>query len=450
MYDYDVLFVGAGHASWHAALILLKAGKRVAFVEEGVVGGTCTNYGCNAKILLDTPFELIDGLERYRGLGVDDVPAVDWTKLMAYKKQVISPLNQVMEGMFAKSGMEVLHGHGRLVDAHTVDVDGKRVTSDYLVLGTGERPMRQDIPGKELVHDSRDFLDVESFPRRIAFVGGGIISMEFASIAAKMGSQVKVIQRGDRVLRMYPERYVDRVVAKMEGEGVEFLFNQSVASVQRDGDAYLVNLVGGDSFHTDYVLEATGRTPNVEGLGLEDVGVEFSSRGIAVDGHMRTSVPNIYASGDCVCKRIPKLTPTATFESNYIATQILGVNPNPISYPAIPNLVFTLPRVSQVGVTLAQAQAEPDKYRVEVVEYGKRLLFEAKNEADAEFSFVFDGDGYLVGAAFYGQDAGVWADLATMVINRRMTATELGSMVFTFPTESQGLLSLLIPLLPQK
>jgi glutathione reductase (NADPH) len=165
---------------------------------------------------------------------------------------------------------------------------------------------------------------------------------------------------------------------------------------------------------------------------------------------MRTSVPNIYASGDCVCKRIPKLTPTATIESNYIATQILGVNPNPISYPAIPNLVFTLPRISQVGVTLAQAQAEPDKYRVEVVEYGKRLLFEAKNEADAEFSFVFDGDGYLVGAAFYGQDAGVWADLATMVINRRMTATELGSMVFTFPTESQGLLSLLIPLLPQK
>jgi glutathione reductase (NADPH) len=450
MYDYDVLFVGAGHASWHAALILLKAGKRVAFVEEGVVGGTCTNYGCNAKILLDTPFELIDGLERYRGLGVDDVPTVDWARLMAYKKQVISPLNQVMEGMFSKSGMEVLHGHGRLVDAHTVDVDGKRVTSDYLVLGTGERPMRQDIPGKELVHDSRDFLDVESFPRRIAFVGGGIISMEFASIAAKMGSQVKVIQRGDRVLRMYPERYVDRVVAKMEGEGVEFLFNQSVASVQRDGDAYLVNLVGGDSFQTDYVLEATGRTPNVEGLGLEDVGVEFSSRGIAVDGHMRTSVPNIYASGDCVCKRIPKLTPTATIESNYIATQILGVNPNPISYPAIPNLVFTLPRISQVGVTLAQAQAEPDKYRVEVVEYGKRLLFEAKNEADAEFSFVFDGDGYLVGAAFYGQDAGVWADIATMVINRRMTATELGSMVFTFPTESQGLLSLLIPLLPQK
>jgi glutathione reductase (NADPH) len=450
MYDYDVLFVGAGHASWHAALILLKAGKRVAFVEEGVVGGTCTNYGCNAKILLDTPFELIDGLERYRGLGVDDVPTVDWARLMAYKKQVISPLNQVMEGMFSKSGMEVLHGHGRLVDAHTVDVDGKRVTSDYLVLGTGERPMRQDIPGKELVHDSRDFLDVESFPRRIAFVGGGIISMEFASIAAKMGSQVKVIQRGDRVLRMYPERYVDRVVAKMEGEGVEFLFNQSVASVQRDGEAYLVNLADGDSFQTDYVLEATGRTPNVEGLGLEDVGVEFSARGIAVDDHMRTSVPNIYASGDCVCKRIPKLTPTATFESNYIATQILGLNPNPISYPAIPNLVFTLPRISQVGVTLAQAEAEPDEYRVEVVEYGKRLLFEAKNEADAEFSFVFDGDGYLVGAAFYGQDAGVWADLATMIINRRTTATELGSMIFTFPTESQGLLSLLIPLLPQK
>ena len=168
MYDYDVVFIGSGHACWHAALMLAKAQKKVAFVEEDTVAGTCTNWGCNAKILLDSPFELVDGLSRYRGIGVDETPAVDWSALMAYKKQVISPVHTVLEGMFAQMGMPVFRGHGTLVDAHTVEAGGKRITADYIVLGTGERPRRLGIPGDELIHDSRDFLDVDVFPKRIA------------------------------------------------------------------------------------------------------------------------------------------------------------------------------------------------------------------------------------------------------------------------------------------
>ena len=124
MYDYDVIFIGAGHASWHAAMILLQAGKKMAFVERDVVGGTCTNYGCNAKILLDTPFNYLDGLKRYQGIGISDLPKPDWTSLMNYKKKVISPLNKIMEGMFENAHMPVIHGNGKLVDAHTVDVYG--------------------------------------------------------------------------------------------------------------------------------------------------------------------------------------------------------------------------------------------------------------------------------------------------------------------------------------
>jgi glutathione reductase (NADPH) len=150
-----------------------------------------------------------------------------------------------------------------------------------------------------------------------------------------------------------------------------------------------------------------------------------------------------------VAKRIPKLTPTATFESNYIAQQILGLSSEPISYPAIPNLVFTLPRIAQAGVTLAEAEADPGRWRIETVDFGKRLLFEAKNESDAEFAFVFSQEtGLLEGAAFYGQDAGVWADLAAIVINQKLTGRDLSQMIFTFPTASQAMLNLLTPLLP--
>lgn len=449
MYDYDVVFIGSGHACWHAALMLAKAQKKVAFVEEDTVAGTCTNWGCNAKILLDSPFELIDGLSRYRGIGVDETPAVDWSALMAYKKQVISPVHTVLEGMFAQMGMPVFRGHGTLVDAHTVEAGGKRITADYIVLGTGERPRRLGIPGDELIHDSRDFLDVDVFPKRIAFVGAGIISMEFASIAALMGSEVTVIHHSERILSMYPARYVSRVVDKLKAQGVTFLLNHELSSVAQDGGDTVVTFTDGSTLACDYVLGATGRVPNVEDLGLEALGIAASSHGIEVDDHMRTAAPNVFASGDCVAKRIPKLTPTATFESNYIAQQILGLSSEPIAYPAIPNLVFTLPRIAQVGVTLAEAEADPDRWRIETVDFGKRLLFEAKNESDAEFAFVFSQEtGLLEGAAFYGQDAGVWADLAAIVINQKLTGRDLSQMIFTFPTASQAMLNLLTPLLP--
>ena len=450
MYDYDTLFIGAGHASWHAALILLQAGKKVAFVEKDVVGGTCTNYGCNAKILLDTPFNYIDGLKRYQGIGISQTPQVDWPSLMAYKKKVISPLNQMMEGMFNNMHMPVIHGNGKLVDAHTVDVDGKKVTAEYIVLGTGEHATKQDIPGKEYIHDSRDFLDLDHFPKRIAFIGGGIIAMEFASISALMGSETNIIVHSDRVLRMYPKKYTDRVVEKMKNTGVQFRMKHEVTEITKSGNGLQVHFADGSSIETDYVLEATGRIPNVDSLGLEDVGIAFSRKGIKVDDHMRTSVPNIFASGDCVEKDIPKLTPTATFESNYIATQILGINPAPIQYPVIPNLVFTMPRISQVGVSIEEAESNPDKYDIEVVEFGKRLLFEAKNQPDAEFTFVFNKERQLVGGAFYGEDAGTYADLAALIINQKMTGMQLSQMVFTFPTDTQGFLSLLIPLMVKK
>lgn len=449
MYDYDVVFIGSGHACWHAALLLAKAQKKVAFVEEDTVAGTCTNWGCNAKILLDSPFEMVDGLDRYRGIGIDEAPSIDWTALMAYKKKVVTPVHTVLEGMFAQMGMPVFRGHGRLVDAHTVQAGDKRITADYIVLGTGERPRRLDVPGEELVHDSRDFLDVDVFPKRIVFVGAGIISMEFASIAARMGSEVTVVHRNERVLSMYPARYVSRVVDKMKAQGVTFLLNHELAKVEQTGSDTVVTFTDESTLACDYVLGATGRIANVEDLGLEELGIATSNRGIEVDNHLRTSVPTIFASGDCVDKRIPKLTPTATFESNYIALQILGLSSDPIAYPAIPNLVFTLPRIAQVGVTLAEAEASPERWRIETVDFGKRLLFEAKNEADAEFAFVFSQEtGLLEGAAFYGQDAGVWADLAAIVIDRKLTGRDLSQMVFTFPTASQALLSLLTPLLP--
>ena len=161
---------------------------------------------------------------------------------------------------------------------------------------------------------------------------------------------------------------------------------------------------------------------------------------------MRTTAENVYASGNVVDKPIPKLTPTATFESNYIALSILG-NPLPIQYPAVPNVVFTLPRIAAAGITVNQAQKEPDKYRIAKIEYGKLLSFEFRNETDAEATVIFDKDNYLVGGELYGDLAGEMINVLTMIINGKMTMEMAMGTIWAFPTQTDGLTEMLAPML---
>ncbi len=449
MYDYDVLFIGSGHACNHGAIALKMAGKRVAMVEQYKNGGTCTNFGCDAKIVLDGPFEYREGLGRYSDLGIE-VPAIDWTKLMGYKKQVIGAFDPLLGQVFTGMGIDMLHGHGKLADAHTVMVDDKAYTAEYIVIGSGARNAKLDIPGKEFTHGSSHFLDLDVMPDRLVMIGAGIVSMEFASMALDLGKKVTIIEFAPRALAAYPEKYVEKIVAKMESMGAEFIFGQGVASVEESNGSYQVKTADGIVVEADYVLDATGRISNVEDLGLEELGIEASRRGIKVDDHLRTNVPNIFVSGDAIDKNIPKLTPTAEFESNYIAMQILGLNPNPIQYPVIPNLVFTLPRIAQVGVTVSEAEANPDLYRIEVVPYGQTQSWVNNRDMEAEFTYIFDKEGYLVGAAMYGSEAAMMIDFVTLLIQKRVSGIELGQMIFAFPTQSYAIISGLIPLMLKK
>ena len=214
MFDYDVVFIGSGHSCWHAAVSLAQGGKKIAIIEQDLVAGTCTNYGCDAKILLDAPFEAIEDIERYKAICAENTSNINWKKLMDYKRSEIGKFPVGMTMMFEMSNIKLLKGHGELEDKNTIRVGEERISSEYIVIGTGEHPNRLDIEGKEYLHDSREFLDLEEFPKRIVFIGAGIISMEFASIALKMKSEVNIIQFNDRALGQYPKKYVDRLVKK--------------------------------------------------------------------------------------------------------------------------------------------------------------------------------------------------------------------------------------------
>ncbi len=444
-YDYDVLFIGSGHACNHGAIALKMAGKKVAMIEEDKHGGTCTNYGCDAKILLDGPFEYQEGFARYHDLGMP-TPEINWKNLMAYKKKLIGAFDPLLGQTFEKYGIEVIKGHGQLTDPHTVDVDGKTYSAEYIVIGTGARDSSLPIPGAEYMHHSKDFLDLDEMPDSLLFVGAGVISMEFASMALALGKKVTVIDFAPRALAQYPEDYVAMMVKKMENMGATFAFNQSVSKVEKEADGY-VAYTQDQSFKADYIVEGTGRVANVENLGLEALGIEASRRGIVVNDHLQTAVPNIFASGDVVDKKIPKLTPTAEFESNYIAYSILGLTTYPIVYPVIPNLVFTLPRIAQVGVSVDEAKAHPELYKVHRVPFGKVNEWVNNRETEADYTFILDQEGYLVGAAVYSAEAAMVLDFLTLVINKKMTARDLSSMIFAFPTQTYQVVFALKPIL---
>lgn len=450
MKSYDVVFIGSGHACWHGALLLKLLGKSVALVERDLVGGTCTNYGCDAKILLDSPFELKEALDRYKGIGVTGDSQIDWTALMQYKKQYIGAMPAALEGMFAQLGFDLIRGKAKFVDKNTVKVGDETYGAKHFVIGTGQTYIPLDIPGKEFFHDSREFLDLDVIPDHVTFVGAGIISMEFASLCLSLGRKVDIIDHAGAALKQYPQEYVQAVVEKMKAQGANFVFNANVSEIERTESGYFLKTKEGLTIETDYILIAVGRKANVDGMDLDKLGIEYSDRGIKVDEHLRTSVKNIYASGDVIDKKIPKLTPTAEFESNYIAMDILNPLSGKIDYPAIPNLVFTLPRIAQVGVSVSEAEAHPEAYRVEKNPVGATMSWLNKNQQDEHFTFIFDKKQKLVGAAVFSDEAGAYIDILTIIINQKLGVKDLQKMVFAFPTQTYGLVSSLIPLFLKK
>lgn len=450
MKTYDVIFIGSGHACWHGALILKMMGKRVALVERDLVGGTCTNYGCDAKILLDSPFELKEALERYRNIGITGESQIDWKALMQYKKQYIGALPAALEGLFSQFGFDLIRGEAKFLDNTTIRVGEETYSAKHFVIGTGQTYIPLDIPGKEYFHDSREFLDLDEIPEHVTFVGAGIISMEFASLCLALGKKVDIVTNTNATLEQYPQAYAEKIVEKMKAQGANFVFDATVSEIEKTETAYRLKTKEGANIETDYILVAVGRRANVDGMDLDKIGIEYSARGIKVDAHLRTTVKNIYASGDVIDKRIPKLTPTAEFESNYIALDILNPLNGKICYPAIPNLVFTLPRIAQVGVSVAEAEANPEQYRVERNAVGTTMAWLNKNQRDEHFTFIFDQKKKLVGAAVFSDDAGAYIDILTIIINQKLGAQDLQKMIFSFPTQTYGLISSLIPLFLKK
>ncbi len=469
--DYDVIYIGSGNAAWQGGRFLRKAGLKILIVEESLYGGACANRGCNSKALLDAPYEIKALADNFEGVGKSGDFEVNWPDLMAYKRKRIAGMSIFLDNKFDEYDLDVAHGKGVILDEHTVQVANKKFTTDKIVICTGLKPYIPDIKGKEYLHDSTDFLDISELPKHTIIIGAGFVGMEFASILAEAGLEADVIIRGDMALKYFHQPYVQNVIEILKEKNIRFHFNETVKEIVKSDDveienpeskvlnvasamnsdemlrdpeskidneahenAFTVNCESGLSLTGDYVIAAMGRIANVEDIGLENVGLTYTNKGVKVNGHLQTEVPNIYASGDVADTGIPKLVTVAIHQSKYLAKELLG-EADEITYPVVPAVAYTIPRIATVGMPAYVAEKSED-HEVHTIRYGRSYSLELKNDLTAEVKVVVDKELNIVGAEIYAADAENVANMFAFIINKKITLEELDYMIYAFPSSS--------------
>lgn len=356
--DFDLFVIGGGSAGVRCARISAGHGARVGVAEERFWGGTCVNIGCVPKKLLVQAGEYGGWAEDAAGFGwtIEKGPH-DWSRLIAAKDKEITRLEGIYRRLLDGAGAKIFDGRATLVDAHTVEVNGQRITADKIVVATGGKPERPNIPGAELGIVSDDAFYLPQMPKHVTIVGSGFIAVEFAGIFRALGAEVHLVYRQPLPLRGFDQDIREAMAEALAAQGIVLHAGCQPRKVEADGEARILTFGDGESVRTELVFFATGRKPNIRDLGLDKAGVSVNADGaVVVNDSLQTSQPNIYAMGD-VTNRI-NLTPVATAEGHALADSLFGNRPRSVSLRNVPSAVFTTPPVGTVGLTEEEAAAE--------------------------------------------------------------------------------------------
>ncbi|SDE37277.1 glutathione-disulfide reductase [Rhodospira trueperi] len=446
-YDYDLITLGAGSGGVRASRVAASQyGARVAIVESTRVGGTCVMRGCVPKKLLIYGAHVSEELEDATGYGwTIDGARHDWSALIANKNTELERLESVYHRLLRDAGVTLLEGRGRIVDPHTVEVDGKTVTAGHILIAVGGWPTLPDIPGIEHAITSNEALDLPARPDRIVVVGGGYIAVEFAGIFNALGSRVTEVIRAGQILRGFDEDVRATLATEMEKKGIRIRRECQIRSIEKRPDGSLSLLSDCDEeMEADAVMYATGRAPNTANLGLEEVGVETAPGGaVVVDPYSRTSVESISAIGD-VTDRV-NLTPVAIKEGMAFAASVFGGTPTPVDYGAIPSAVFSQPPIGTVGLTEGQAR---DKEPVDVYISRFRpmkVTLSGRDERTMMKLIVSRGTDRVLGAHMVGADAPEIIQGLGIAIKAGATKAHFDATVGIHPTAAEEFVTMREP-----
>ncbi len=453
-FDCDLFVIGAGSGGVRAARMAAQRGVRVIVAEAAALGGTCVNVGCIPKKLYSYAAHFAEAFEEAEGFGWDiEKPKFDWARLKANRAKEITRLNGVYEQLLKGAGATIVRGWATLVDAHTVHVrtaaGDRHFTAKDILIATGGTPLVPAVTGREHVLTSDSMFDLDPFPKRLLVVGGGYIACEFASIFNGLGSQVTLVQRGAKVLNGFDADISAFIAQEMRKTGVDLRLNETVAGIAKTSHGLQVTLAGGAQVTADTVLYATGRYPNVEGLGLEAAGVECNDRhAIKVNAHYQTNVPSIWALGDVSSKK--QLTPVALGEAMVLVDHLFGAAEGKakraLSYDYIPTAVFTHPNIGTVGYTEEEARAKFGKVTVFRSEFKSlKHTLSGSTERTLMKLLVDTASDRVVGLHMVGPDAGEVVQGFAVAMKAGATKAVFDATVGIHPTAAEEFVTMREP-----
>lgn len=398
MKKYDYIILGTGPAAYQLIKLLATQHKSILVVESGLFGGTCPNVGCEPKIYLDGAVQAILSSRQFEKEGIiSQIGKINWSQLMKKKKERFASWPNETRKNISKV-CDVISGSAHFIDRQTIEANRHYFQGNKIIIATGRRPHELSIPGAKFVHDSSDVLSLNKLPEHVTFIGGGYVAMELATFLAAAGSQVTILVRGDRVLRHFYQKYSRELVVKMKERGIQFKFETEPTRITQLSDKYVVELNQDGPMITDYVVNASGRTPNIEKLDLSAAQIDYSTRGIDVDRHLQTNVNNIYAIGDGTSQDIPNLTPVAEFQAQYLFNSLEKGLTQPINYPAIGTGVFAFPQLAQAGINPDSVLEDGDNFEIREYELSQSSLYAGQKEKGL-LTVVYDKANYIVGVS---------------------------------------------------
>lgn len=398
MKKYDYIILGTGPAAYQLIKLLATQHKSILVVESGLFGGTCPNVGCEPKIYLDGAVQAILSSRQFEKEGIiSQIGKLNWSQLMKEKKERFASWPNETRKNISKIS-DVISGSAHFVNRQTIEVNRQYFQGNRIIIATGRRPHELSIPGAKFLHDSSDVLSLGTLPEHTTFIGGGYVAMELATFLAAAGSQVTILVRGDWVLRHFYQKYSRELVVRMKQRGIQFEFETEPTRITRLSDKYVVELNQDGPIVTDYVVNASGRMPNIEKLDLSAAQIDYSTRGIDVDRHLQTNVKNIYAIGDVTSQDVPNLTPVAEFQAQYLFNSLEKGLTQPINYPAIGTGVFAFPQLAQAGINPDSVLEDGDNFEIREYELSQSSLYAGQKEKGL-LTVVYDKANYIVGVS---------------------------------------------------
>ncbi|MEG9861958.1 MAG: glutathione-disulfide reductase [Parvularculales bacterium] len=444
-YDYDLFTIGAGSGGVRASRMAAQYGARVAIAEEYRIGGTCVIRGCVPKKLFVYASHFGEDMEDAAGFGWQmSQPSFSWETLIRNKDREIDRLNGVYITNLEKAGVAIVNEHAELVDNHTVRLaSGRTLTAATILIATGATPfVPADVSGIEHAITSNEAFHLETLPNHIVVVGGGYIAVEFAGIFNGLGVKTTLLYRGDEILRGFDEDLRTGLREEMTKKGIDVRIGSDVEDLKKNKTGVKVTLKGGEVLETGLVMYATGRVPNVQGLGLEAAGVVVDKKGaVQVDGFSKTNVENIYAIGDVTNRA--NLTPVAIREGVSFAETVFNDNPLTVDHSIIATAVFSQPPLGTVGLTETEAR----KRYEEVDVYKSRFrpmkhTLSGRDEQTLMKLLVDPKTDRILGVHMMGPDSGELIQAVGIAVTMGATKAQFDATIAVHPTAAEELVTM--------